>query len=181
MRTVMAALTIMILPVAMVAQVTDADGWNGAKWGMTLEQVKAATTCPLERHTYFLKAGTPRYQLKTVEPFKLLDVPVRAIFSFSPDEKLVGVLIQVESVFLEWTHSQSELFDRFKQSLTEEYGKPKFTDDKGRSVFWRLPSTAIRLQWTGGSFMGLTYEQANKKSTELEIEVGPVLTLRAVP
>ena len=183
MRTVMAALAMMILPVATVAQVTDADGWKGPKWGMTEEQVKAAITCPLERNTYFFKAGTPRYQLKTVEPFKLLDVPVRAIFSFSTDDKLASVMIKVESGFLERTHSPSELFERFKQSLTEEYGKLTFTDtdDKGRIVFWRLPSTAVRLQWTGGSFMGVTYEQADKKSTEREVEGSPVLALRGGP
>ena len=169
MKTMMAAIAMMILPAATVAQVTDRDGWNGAKWGMTLEQVKAAITCPLERDTYFLKAGTPRYMLRTAEPFKVLDIPVRANFSFSSDDKLVSIMIRVESAFLESPHSQSELFDRFKQALTEKYGKPRFTDDRGRIVFWSLLSTSIRLQWLaefgGGSFMAATYNKADKKST----------------
>lgn len=168
MKTMMAALAMMILPAATVTQVTDADGWNGAKWGMTLAQVKAAITYPLERDTHILNAGTPSSMFRTAEPFKVLDIPVRANFSFSPDDKLVGIEIRVESVFLESTHSQSGLFDRFKQSLTEEYGKPKFKDDHSRTMVWSLPSTSIKLRWTefgGGSFMAVTYSQADKKST----------------
>ncbi len=161
MKTMMATIVMMILPAVMVAQVMDADGWNGAKWGMTLEQVKAAVNCPLERETYFLHAGTPRYALSSTEPFKLLDIPVRAYFSFSTDNKLASILVRVDTVFLKSTHSHSDLFYRFKQSLTEKYGKPSYTDDNGRDVVWRLSSTSISLQWTtlgGDAFMGVTYK-----------------------
>jgi len=178
MKTIIVALAMMILPVATVPQAMDADGWNGAKWGMTLEQVKAAITFPLERNTYYLKAGIPRYMLTTAEPFKMLDIPVRAIFSFSPDEKLVSIVIRVENVFLESSHSQSDLFDRFGQLLTEQYGKPNFTDDDRRTVVWRLPSTSIRLQWTkfgGGTFMGVTYAQSDKKVTSTNRNLGTSL------
>jgi hypothetical protein len=167
MKTMMAAIVMMILPAVMVAQVMDADGWNGAKWGMTLEQVKAAIQLPLERETYFFKAGTPRYALSSTEPFKLLDIPVRATFSFSTDNKLASILVRVDTVFLKSTHSHSDLFSRFKQSLTDEYGKPSYTDDNGKNVVWRLPSTSISLQWTtlgGDAFIGVTYK-ADKKAT----------------
>jgi len=135
MKTMMAAIVMMILPAVMVAQVMDADGWNGAKWGMTLEQVKAAVNCPLERETYFLNAGTPRYALSSTEPFKLLDIPVRSFFSFSTDNKLASILVGVDTVFLKSTHSHSDLFYRFKQSLTEKYGKPSYTDDTVETSF----------------------------------------------
>jgi hypothetical protein len=167
MKTMMAALAMMILPTAALTQVTDADGWNSAKWGMTLAQVKAAITYPLDRETYFLGTHTPRFVLRTPEPFTLLDIPVHANFSFAPDDKLVSIMIQVDSAFLDSTHSHSELFDRFRQSLTEKYGRPRFTDDHGRTVVWSLPSTSIRLQWTelaGRPFMAVTYSQADKKS-----------------
>jgi hypothetical protein len=159
------ALAMVILPAMAFAQTTDVDGWNSAKWGMTLAQVKAVITYTLERDPHFVRTRAPTVY-RTAEPFNLLDIPVRAYFLFSPDEnKLVGVEVQIDTHYLETIHSPSEPFERFRQSLVEKYGQPTFTDDGGRIVFWRLASSSITLQRAevgGRPFVGATYKQSNR-------------------
>ena len=166
MRTAILALTMMILPAVAAKEVTDTDGWNGAKWGMTVAQLKSSITYPIERDFHFRYAGKPSSLFRTSEPFKVLDVPAWGSFLFSPEDKLISVELRVDTSFLDSTRSQSDLFNRFKQWLTERYGKPTFTDDNGRTAVWALPSTSIRLQWTefaGRPFMAVTYSQSDKK------------------
>jgi hypothetical protein len=86
MKGTVAILIMMVLAATAAAQATDADGWNGAKWGMTLAQVRAAVTSPLERDPHQLHPRKPTSVFRTSEPFKMLDAPVWAVFSFSPDD-----------------------------------------------------------------------------------------------
>lgn len=164
MKKLASTLATIILPMVAIAQTTDVDGWNGAKWGMTITQVTAVITHTLERDPQFASARAPVY--RTTEPFKLLDSRVRAYFSFSRDEnRLIGVVVQIESQSLESPHSSREPFERFRQSLVEKYGQPTFTDDRGRIVVWRLASSSITLQQAevgGKPFVGVTYKQASK-------------------
>ena len=166
MRTALLALALLILPAVAATQVTDTDGWNGAKWGMTVAQVKSSITYRIERDSQFRYAGKPSSLFRTAEPFKMLDAPFWGSFLFSPDDKLVSVELRIDVHFFDSTHSQSELFGRFKQWLVEKYWKPAFTDDNGRTAVWTFPLTSIRLQWTefgGHTFMAVTYNQADKK------------------
>ena len=166
MRPALLTLTMMILPAVAATEVTDTDGWNGAKWGMTVAQVKSSVTYPIERDFQFRYAGKPSTLFRTVDPFKMLEVPVWGSFLFSADDKLISIELRIDAHFLNSTRSQSELFGRFKQWLMEKYGKPTFTDDNGRTAVWTFPSTSIRLQWTelgSAPFIGVTYNQVDKK------------------
>jgi hypothetical protein len=159
------ALAVVIFPAIAFSQTTDVDGWNGTRWGMSLAQIQAVITYPLERDPHFVSARAP-VVYRTVEPFKMLDTPVRAYFLFSPDDnQLVGVEVQIDSHFLESIHSPSERFERFRRSLVEKYGRPTFTDDRGRIVFWRFASSSVTLTWAEVGrepFVGVAYKQANK-------------------
>lgn len=162
MRTATLALAMMILPAVAATEAIDPDGWNGAKWGMTVAQVEASITYPIERNSHFLYAGKPSSLFRTAEPFKMLDVPVWGNFFFSPDDNLASVELRVDALFLDSTRPQSELFGRFKRWLTEKYGKPTYTDDKGRTAVWMFRSTSVKLQWTelgGRPNMAVTYNQ----------------------
>jgi hypothetical protein len=96
MKILESALALAIFPAIAFTQTTDVDGWNGAKWGMTLAQVKAATNYNLERDPRFVSTRAPTVY-RTAEPFSVSDMPVRANFMFSANEnKLICVEVQVE-------------------------------------------------------------------------------------
>jgi hypothetical protein len=61
------ALALVIFPAVAFTQTTDVDGWNGAKWGMTLTQVTAVITYTLERDPHFASARAPAVY-RTTEP-----------------------------------------------------------------------------------------------------------------
>ena len=164
MKIVASALAMVLFQAIASAQSMDVDGWDGAKWGMTLAQVKVAITYNLERDPRFVSAsGGTVY--RTAEPFTLLDFPVRANFAFSPNEnKLVSVEVQIDSHFLETGQPPLQPFERFRQSLIEKYGQPTFTDDGGRIVFWKFASSVTfqRAEVGGKPFVGVTYKKTSR-------------------
>jgi hypothetical protein len=85
------------------------DGYQQAKWGMTIEQVKATTTtteC----------SGAYKVESYFCAPIELLGTKGEVVYIFS-DGKLIRANLNFRDV-------QPRMFDELKVLLTEKYGLP---------------------------------------------------------
>jgi hypothetical protein len=148
---------------------TDVDGWQGAKWDMSLEQIKAAINYPIEAYPEFKNV------FRITRSIEINSIPVSVSFQM-PDDKLRLVTLKVDK-----SYGRSLAFDSLKQSLIEKYGKPTDEESKTehpipgnneitdvrRTVLWSFPSTSIILDWgeyksSGNVFV--LYKKVDKKT-----------------
>jgi hypothetical protein len=159
--------------------VPDVAGWNVTKWDMSLTQVKAAVSYPIEP----IPNPTPGMPAKdTFQITKGVEVngfPVRVTLHFSND-RLKSVELLIKNDAIRTAALRSKAFESFKQSLIEKFGKPANEDTKhspavslgeieetNHTVFWSFPSTSIRLDWsemTSGGVISVEYKQVDKTS-----------------
>jgi hypothetical protein len=129
----------------------DTKGWHGAEWGMTKDQVDAATgfqlgDAVLKKSDQASPAGEPMMECRSGGPTNIGAVPVVSTFCFSTTGQhgLFQVLLEVQV---------TTAFDDLRAELKARYGEPTAKDDYSgqrfgaRQAKWLLPSTAISLNW----------------------------------
>lgn len=145
------ALCVLLLTTEPAGRPTDVGGWNGAKWGMTVTQVKSAIRYPIERNSK-LDSTSDVQSWIIPQIIKVGSTPLRVSFEFH-DNKLTDIDLGLEDDDL----PRSLAFDDLKQALIEKYGRPS---DESRTeapdpfpavkhkVLWTFPSTSITLNFT---------------------------------
>src|SRR5438552_3664822 len=121
----------------------DVAGWQGTRWGMSEEEVKATL------QSAAVAVSPPRKYLKSYAP---LTVPMKigpyqteAVLQFDLESK------RLQQVVISYPSADLSLWTTFADLLTEKYGPPKRT---GPKLEWIFPTTTIEL--TRASVLSLT-------------------------
>ena len=166
-------LFLMISACLLSGQVKDIDGWASTKWGMSVEEVRAAVG---NRAAKAPLAIDPRFQsFENVADIDVAGIPMQLSLSFTLEKP------QLFEAYLSLHHpngtgtGEAE-FDTLKRLLIERYGVPADQQEKknsrpgetlDRTVFWRLPSTSISLSWLeskefDGGLVSVDYTRVEK-------------------
>jgi hypothetical protein len=162
------ALGILVLAtLAVVAAVASEDigGWQGAKWGMTPDQVQKMLSRPASVADL---AKVCREPCNEAEALELDDYDLSGQFFTvrlwfgKPDSRLEGVSMHAKQ--LDHTNADEALI-KMKDFLQTSYGAPgSITMARGHFVFlWTLPSTNITLYSDATNDMTILYEQRREK------------------
>jgi len=143
----------------------DIDGWGKIKWGMTLDQARAAyeVTTPLEVNDYWTHL--------ILSPVKVGDIEMRADAQAKHgSDRISGVRL---SRYWSDKDFSSHDFDTVKALLVAKYGLPTSEEKKMEgydrpvtSAVWIFPSTSIVLQLTP-AILSVQYTALDKKALDV--------------
>jgi len=132
----LAVIAAMMLPAAGLA-LDDVAGWQGTRWGMNEEEVKAALQSDA------VAASPPRKYLKSYAPLtvplKIGPYQMEAVLQFDVESK------RLQQVVISYPGADVSLWTTLADLLTEKYGPPKRT---GPKLEWIFPTTTIELART---------------------------------
>lgn len=148
------------------------DGWHGAKWGMTTEQLKAALGMMLESTTDGsggeCKARTPGATLlRATAPIDVRSLSVTPRFCVTDKDGLVYINLDFGPKSSSYSEIRDELIGSYGKPTSEELGpvRPPLAMNNAR---WVLPKTEIRISsirsLTGSDLDGLSVTYARRKS-----------------
>jgi hypothetical protein len=166
----------MLLPA--FAQTKDTDGWGKVKWGMTVEQAKAAygsdaedsTVVPGPNFLFIDKITLPNVKVGDLEMMASLQVP-------RGSGQIKQVSLSLKADMQAPSLVRSGTFERLKVLLIEKYGAPTDEDraterdDLVKTALWSLPSTTIILGWSESTryqlgYVWLSYKAVDKKTLD---------------
>jgi hypothetical protein len=162
----------LLFVVALAAQTPgDVKGWHGAEWGMTVEQIRAATGMTLEATTDGsggeCKSGTPGATLyRASAPIDVVTLSAVPRFCVTDKDGLVYINIDLGSNSVSYSRVRDELIGSYGRPTSEELGpsRPPIAVNNAR---WILPRTEIRVSsmrsMTGGDLDGLSVTYARRK------------------
>uniref|UniRef100_A0A7C5URP5 Uncharacterized protein n=1 Tax=candidate division CPR3 bacterium TaxID=2268181 RepID=A0A7C5URP5_UNCC3 len=128
----------------------DPQGYRGAKWGMTEQEVKSIITDV--KWDFNILMGDPYYK------DKILDHEATVFFHFNDKGKLIQVRVMVlpkvvKTGFLGIGEEKDEvdLFNSLSRILKEKYGEPKsvwrkISEKRPSDLDWLFPTTQITLR-----------------------------------
>jgi hypothetical protein len=171
------SVAIFILTTAL-AQTKDTDGWGKVKWGMTVEQAKAAygaeardsSVVPGPNFIFIDRITLPNVKIGDLEMEASLQTP-------KGSDQIRQVSISLKADMQAPSFVRSAAYDRLKALVIEKYGSPTNedkTDERDKvvkTVLWSLPTTTITLIWSEGSryqlgYVSLTYKAVDKKALD---------------
>lgn len=139
--------------VAIAQDVPDATGWSTTKWGMTVEEAKAAL--PGSRPPAQIDKDYGLLIRLEASPVNVGAYPARANLEFQPNrDYLSAVSLKIADGI-----PRSSAYESLRQALIEKYGKPASEDTTSernafgslnvtKKVQWRLKSSTIVLTWS---------------------------------
>ncbi len=141
MRALVLSLYVVLVLAAFAAD--DPGGWTGAKWGMTVNQVRAAVPdaqiltgpeAPRKIEGILSPLGIPTLQIGPIA--------WSVFFLFDPAGKLTAVYLNTPT-------PGTAAFMATDLLLTERYGRPaEQKTDAGRTSQWSFPTTVLQLRYT---------------------------------
>jgi hypothetical protein len=156
LRLIGALLFLIFVPA--FAQTKDTAGWGKVKWGMTVEQAKAAygaeaedsAVVPGPNYIFIDKLTLPNVKIGDLEMTASLQVP-------KGSNQIKQVTLSLKADMQAPTSVRSWAFERLKALVIGKYGAPAnqdtatVSDDLIKTVLWSLPTTTITLRWSESS------------------------------
>jgi hypothetical protein len=168
----------LLISLSVCAQTKDIDGWGKVKWGMTVEQAKAAYGTEAEdsrvepgpNFTFIDRVELPNVKIGDLEMKASLQTP-------KGSDQIKQVTISLRADMQSPAFVRSIAFDRLKPLLIEKYGAPTNEDrtTEGNNIIkkalWSLPSTTISLIWSESNrfqlgYVALMYKAVDKKALD---------------
>lgn len=126
------------------------NGWRYATWGMTPEQVFAASGGEAKQLAKADEYGQNRELVAPIgiDDFDLAGIRVKVRFQFRRDSMRLSQVLLQKFEAEHFVPSRSE-YSRLEQLLTEKYGAATFHRDEGNKVAssWAFPSTVIEVSY----------------------------------
>jgi hypothetical protein len=170
---------VLLIYTAAFAQPRDTDGWGKVKWGMTVEQVKAAYGAEAENSTVVPGPNFIFIDRLTVPNVKIGELEMKASLQTPKgSDQIKQVSITLKAPLESPSFIRSGAFDRLKGLLIEKYGAPANEDRTAerssiiKTLLWSLPSTTITLIWSEGTryelgYVELRYKAVDKKALDV--------------
>ncbi|MCA9809228.1 MAG: hypothetical protein KC473_02735 [Candidatus Dadabacteria bacterium] len=129
----------------------DVSGWESLKWGMTGDEVKAASGKDLKVHKPREDSEENAYSDIELSELEIGGVPLRASLWMDSGTKTLRKIVFVPRNTAEG-YGWAETFIKLEESLASKYGPPDVentSNDPGTSADrkWHFPSTDIELSY----------------------------------
>lgn len=147
----------------------DVTGWHGATWGMTIEQVKAATGMTLEPTTDHsggeCKQGTPGATLsKATTPIDVGSLQATARFCVTDKDGLVYINLDFGAESGRFGTIRDELAGSYGPPTSEQHDPPGRAPIAMNSARWVFPKTQISVSSVRASGLdGLSVTYSRRK------------------
>src|ERR1700722_10551912 len=147
----------------------DVDGFGNIKWGMTVDEAKAAFSGLHEPERSELTSGG--FEERLIQPVLMIgSVEMTVSIQTKGSSDLISRIVLKLAPFVQ---QRKAAFQFLSNNLIQKYGKPSRHDTaprgrmKEETEVWVLPSTTITLDWreeSAGNFrlLDITYEATDK-------------------